>query len=56
MRRILHKELVMTPYKVQLVQKLKPIDYLMRIRCAKWVCDQLTENADFGKKKNHLFR
>ena len=25
-------------------------------RFAKWVCDRLTEDADFGKKKNHLFR
>ena len=25
-------------------------------RFPKWACDRLTEDADFGKKKNHLFR
>ena len=43
------------PYKVQLVQKLKPIDHPMRFRFAKWACDRRTENADFAKN-NHLFR
>ena len=42
----------MTPYKVQLVQELKPIDHPMRFRFANWVCDRLTEYNDFGKKKN----
>ena len=51
LRRILHKDLGMMPYKVQLVQKLKPIDRPMRFRFAKWACDRLTEDADFGKKK-----
>ena len=55
LRRILHKELGMTPYKIQLVHELKPIDHPMRFRFAKWACDRLTEDADFGKK-NHLFR
>ena len=41
----------MTPYNVQLVKELKPIDHPMRFRFAKWACDQLTEDADFGKKK-----
>ena len=36
----------MTPYKVQLVQELKPIDHLMRFRFAQWACDRLTEDAD----------
>ena len=35
----------MTPYKVQMVQELKPIDHPMRFRC-----DRLTEDGDFGKK------
>ena len=35
LRRILHKDLGMTPYKVQLVQELKPIDHPMRFRFAK---------------------
>ena len=43
----------MTPYKVQLVQALKPIDHPMRFRFAKWACDRLTEDPDFGIK-NHL--
>ena len=48
---ILHKDLGMTRYKVQLVQELKPIDHSMRFRFAKWACDRLTEDTDFGKKK-----
>ena len=51
LRRILHKDLGMTPDKVQLVQELKPIDHPMRFRFVKWACDRLTEDADFGKKK-----
>ena len=50
LRRMVHKDLGMTPYKVQLVRELKPIDYPMRFRIAKWACDRLTEDADFGKK------
>ena len=42
LRRILHKDLGMTPYKVQLVQELKPTDHPMRFRFAKWACDRLT--------------
>ena len=41
----------MMPYKVQFVQKLKPIDHPMRFLFAKWACDRLREDADFGKKK-----
>ena len=41
----------MAPYKVQLVQQLKPIDHPMRFRFTKWACDRLTEDADFDKKK-----
>ena len=52
LRRILHKDLDMMPYKVQLVQELKPIDHPMRFRFAKWACDRLTLDADFGKKKS----
>ena len=50
LKRILHNDIGMTPYKVQLVQELKPIDHPMRFRFAKWACDRLTEDADFGKK------
>ena len=35
LRRILHKDLSMMPYKVQLVQELMPIDHPMRFRFAK---------------------
>ena len=48
LRRILHKEMGMTPYKIQFVQELKPIDHPMRFRFAKWACDRLTEDANFG--------
>ena len=30
--------------------------YTIEERFAKWACDRLTEDADFGKKKSHLFR
>ena len=49
LRRILHNDLGITPYKVQ-VQDLKPIDHTLRFRFAKWACDQLTEDEVFGKK------
>ena len=49
LRRILHKDLGMTPYKVQLVQELKLIYHPMRFRFSKWVCDRLTEDVDFDK-------
>ena len=51
LRRILHKDLGMTPYKDQLVQELKAINHPMRFLFAKWACDRLTEDADFNKKK-----
>ena len=53
LRRILHKDLSMTPYKVQLVQELKPIDHPMRFRFAQWTLDRLTEDDDF--RKNIIF-
>ena len=46
----------MTQYKVQLVQELKSIDHPMRCRFTKWACDRLTEDANFYKQKNYLFR
>ena len=53
LRRILHKNLRMTPYaKVHFFQELKPIDHPMRFRFAKWAGDRL---ADFNKKKNIFF-
>ena len=35
LRRILHKDNGMTPYKVQFIQELKPIDHPIRFRCVK---------------------
>ena len=52
LRRILHKFLGMMPYKVQMVQQLKPIDLPMRFRFAKWFCDRLIEDADAKKKSS----
>ena len=51
-RRNLYKNLGMTPYKVQLVQDLKPIDHTIRFHFSKWACNRLTEDADFDKKKS----
>ncbi|XP_055910553.1 uncharacterized protein K02A2.6-like [Eupeodes corollae] len=39
----------MAPYKVQLVQELKPTDHSMCFRFTKRACDQLREDADFAK-------
>ena len=36
LRRILLKDLNKTPYKVQLVQQLNPVDHPMRFHFAKW--------------------
>ena len=55
-RQILRKDLGMTPYKVQLVQQLKSTNHPMRFRFASLVQFGLEENADFDKKKNHIFR
>ena len=55
LRRILHNDLDVKLYKGQLVQQLKPIDHPMCLGFAKWACDQLREDADFGKK-NQLCR
>ena len=54
MRPILHKDLGMMPYKAQLVQELKPMYHPMHFCFAKWACDRLTEDADFGKKKKKI--
>ena len=55
LRQILHKDLGMSPHKVQLVQELKPIDHQMCFRFAKWACNRQTEDTDFGKKKKIIF-
>ena len=48
LRRILHKDLGMTPYKFKLVEELKPADLPMRFRFSKWDCDRLTEEIIFS--------
>ena len=50
LRRILHKDIGMAPYKVQLVQELKTIDHPMRLRLAKWAYDRLTKMPILVKK------
>jgi len=54
LRRILNKDLgLMKPYKVQLVQELKPYDHPMRFRFAQWAEQHLVEDEVLSK--NHLF-
>ena len=53
-RRILHKDLGMTPYKVQLVQELKAIDYPMRFRFVKSVCDRLWQKIVILSDEAHF--
>jgi len=50
LRRILNKDLGMKPYKVQLVQELKPHDYPMRFRFAQWAEQRLVEDEHFYRK------
>ena len=52
LKRILHKSLGMMPYKVQLLQELKPIHHSMRFRFVKWNY----RRCRFWQKKNYLFR
>ena len=40
----------MKPYKVQLVQELKPHDHPMRFRFAQWAEQRLVENEHFYRK------
>ena len=49
LRRILYKDLAMTPYKMQLVQELKPIDRPMRFHFAKLACNRFTEDVGLFK-------
>jgi len=50
LRRILNKDLGMKPYKVQLLQELKPHDHPMRFRFAQWNEQRLVENEHFYRK------
>lgn len=48
--RILHKDLGLHPYKVQLTQELKPNDHRQRRAFAEWALEQLEVDPDFGRK------
>ena len=50
LRRILHKNLGMKTYKLQIVQKLKPHDHPMRCRFAQWDEVRLVEDEHFYRK------
>jgi len=50
--RILHLDLHLHPYKVQITQQLKPADHSRRHRYASWVLEQLTINTGFS---NNIF-
>lgn len=48
--RILHQDLHLHPYKIQLTQELKPRDHGQRRIYADWVLEQQEVDADFSKK------
>ncbi|KAG8297997.1 hypothetical protein J6590_108292 [Homalodisca vitripennis] len=48
--RILHKDLNLHAYKVQLTQDLKPNDHFKRRQYAEWLVEQTEVNGDFSKK------
>ena len=50
LRPILQKDLAMKPYKVQLVQQLKPLDHPSRLQYVDWAKDRLTEDGQFYRK------
>lgn len=50
MMRILHKDLGLFAYKVQLTQQLKANDHPLRYRFAVWALEQLEMDIDFGRK------
>ena len=55
LRRLLHKDLGMTPSKVQLNQKLKPIIHPMRFCFNKGACIDLQKMPILAKKKKIIF-
>ena len=50
LRRILHKDLGMFAYKIQLVQELKPNDLPQRLRFAEWALNELNDDPNFARK------
>jgi len=49
LRRILNKDLDMKPYKIQLVQELKPHDHPVRLRFVQWAEQRLVEEHFYRK-------
>ena len=45
--RILHKDLHLWPYKIQVVQKLKNTDFANRLQFSHWFLDKFDENNNF---------
>lgn len=50
LRRILHKDLGLFAYKVQMTQELKANDHPLRYQFSVWAIDQLDNDVDFGRK------
>jgi len=50
LQRILTKVLRLRPYKIQLVQQIKPHDHPMRFRFAEWAQERLVEDDHFYRK------
>ncbi|XP_018375528.1 PREDICTED: uncharacterized protein LOC108769183 [Trachymyrmex cornetzi] len=50
LRRILHKDLGLFAYKIQMTQELKANDHPLRYQFAVWAIDQLNNDVDFGRK------
>jgi len=50
LRKILHKDLGLFPYKIQLTQQLKANDHEIRYRFSVWALEQLEMDNDFAQK------
>lgn len=50
LQRILHKDLLLHPYKMQLTQELKPRDHGLRRTFVNWVLEMQTIDPDFFRK------
>lgn len=50
LRRIIHSDLKMFPYKIQIAQKLNPADYPRRLDYAKWCIEMAVNQPDFWRK------
>ncbi|KAL7723793.1 hypothetical protein ACLKA6_000408 [Drosophila palustris] len=50
LRRIIHGDLKVYPYKIQMAQKLNPDDYTRRLQYAKWSIEMAENEGDFWRK------